>query len=200
MKPPLLFLLGLVYGTAGSARAQVPGRPTRLAIGFGVDTVRSPDREILALYRHYLLHRLDSIRPHPDWAGAEQARWPVFDLLSGYVYQGFQDFTIVHLAPAAGLDSTYLIRTLISSVDDSTREVRPLALYRVYVIRDGGHWVLANALPRLTRAWTRETIGRVTFIHPPTRPLARARAAAAAAFVDSLAGAFRLPAPPGIDY
>ena len=199
MKPVVGFLCAIVCGAAAAA-AQVPDPPIRMSLGFGVDTARSPDREILALYRRYLLHRLDSIHPHPEWAGAEQVRWPVFDLLSGYVYQGFRDFTIVHLAPAAGLDSTYLIRTLIASVDDSTREVRPLALYRVYAIREGGHWVLANALPRLTRAWSRETIGRVTFIHPATRPLARARAAATAAFVDSLAGAFQLPVPPGIDY
>lgn len=165
----------------------------RIALGFGVDTARSPNREIFALYQHYLIHRLDGIQPNPDWSPSEQRRWPVFDLLSGYVYQGFPHVTVVQLAPAVGLDSTYLIRFLISSVDDSTHDVRPLALYRVYAVRESGQWVLANALPRLTRDWQRETLGRVTFFYPPTHRFARSRAAATARFVDSLARAFDLP-------
>ena len=132
---------------------QVPESPMRLAVGFGVDTARSPNREIFALYRSYLGHRLDSVRPNPYWSRAEQTRWPLFDLLSGAIYQGLSNFTLVHLAPAVGLDSTYLIRTLISSVHDPGNEVKPLALYRVFATREGGRWVLANALPRLTRTW-----------------------------------------------
>jgi hypothetical protein len=120
--------------------------------------------------------------------------------MSGYVFQGFTNFTVVHLAPAVGLDSTYLIRTLISSVNDSTHEVKPLALYRVYATREVGRWVLANALPRVTRTWRRESIKHVTFMHPPALPFDRRRAEASAAFVDSLARAFEVPPPPAIDY
>jgi hypothetical protein len=93
-----------------------------------------------------------------------------------------------------------LIRTLIASVSDSSQDVKPLALYRVYATREGGRWVLANALPRLTRRWNHETIGRITFVFPPTRALARSRAEKTAAFVDSLARAFEVPPPPGIGY
>jgi hypothetical protein len=53
--------------------------------------------------------------------------------------------------------------------------------------------VLANALPRMTRDWHRETIGSVTFFFPPTHTLARSRASATARFVDSLARAFGVP-------
>jgi len=166
-----------------------------VALGFGVDTARSPNRELFALYQHYLAHRLDSIRPNPDWSSSEQQRWPVFDLVGGYVYQGFPNITVVQLAPAVGLDSTYLIRALVSSIDDSTQAVRPLALFRIYVARESGRWVLANALPRMTREWRRETIGTVTFSYPPTHRFARVRAEATARFVDSLSRAFNLPAP-----
>jgi len=165
----------------------------QVTTGFGVDTARAPKREILAVFQRYLTRRLDTIRPNPDWSSSEQRRWPVFDLLSGYVYQGFSHVTVVQLAPAVGQDSTYLIRVLISAVDDSTRDVRPLALYRVYAVRESGRWVLANALPRMTRDWQRETIGSVTFFLPPTHRFARSRAAATARFVDSLARAFDLP-------
>jgi len=193
-------LLSALAARFTAARAQGPAPPVHLAIGFGVDTTTSPHGEILALYRNYLTHRLDSLRPNPYWSAAEQKKWPVFDLLAPYIYQGFSNFTIVHLAPAVGLDSTYLVRTLISSVDDSTNEVRPLALYRVYATREAGSWVLANALPRLTRGWNREKIGRVTFVFPPSHTFARARAERTAAFVDSLARAFDIPPPPTIDY
>lgn len=192
-------VLALAIGAASATRAQAPQPPIRLVIGFGVDTARSPDREIFELFRHYLEHRQDTIRPNPDWSPAEQRRWPVFDLVGGYVYQGFTNYTVVHLAPAVDLDSTWVLRTLVSAVDDSTREVRPLALYRVYAVREAGRWVLANALPRTTRRWHRERIDSVTFVYPPGRAFDRSRAAATARFADSLARAFELPLP-AIEY
>jgi len=169
-------------------------------VGFGVDTLGVPNHEIFTLWRSYLLSRPDSIRPTVSWSRSEQERWPQFDLLSGYVYQGFSHFTVVHLAPAVGLDSTYLIRTLVSGVSDSVHDVRPLALYRVYAIREDGRWVLANALPRLTRGWHHETIGRVTFVFPSGRSFSRSLAVRTSAFVDSLAQAFQIPPPPTVDY
>jgi len=129
----------------------------------------------------------------------ERERWPLFDLLNGYVYQGSSNlFTVVHLAPAVGLDSTYLIRTLVSRVSDSGQTVTPLARYRVYATREGGRWVLGNALPRVTRAWRHETIGRITFVFPPTHMFDRVRAERSSKFVDSLARAFALSPAPAI--
>jgi len=130
----------------------------------------------------------------------EQQTWPSEDLLCTYVYQGFTNFTLVHLAPAIGLDSTYLIRTLVATVADSSQDVKPLALYRVYATREGGRWVLANALPRATRGWNHETIGRITFVFPPNRAFSRSRAEQTAGFVDSLARAFDVQPPSGIRY
>jgi hypothetical protein len=179
---------------AARLAAQAPPA-VHVALGFGVDTARSPNREIFALYQQYLAHRLDSIRPNPDWSLSEQQRWPVFDLVSGYVYQGFSNYTVVQLAPAVGLDSSYVIRVLVAAVDDSSHAVRPLALYRVYAVRESGRWVLANALPRMTRDWRRATIGSVTFWYPPTHAFVRSRARATARFVDSLAKAYDLPVP-----
>src|SRR6266581_1070622 len=151
--------------------AQLPDAPVRVAVGFGVDTISVLNHEIFGLLCSYV-----------------------------YQYQGFSTFTVVHLAPAAGLDSTYLIRTLVASVSDSGQVVRPLALYRLYATREGGRWVLANALPRLTRRWNHETIGRISFVFPLGQRFARARAEATAAFVDSLALAFQVPPPPAVGY
>jgi hypothetical protein len=184
---------------AADSTGQAP-TPIRIALGFGVDTIGVPNHDIFSLWRSYVQSRPDSIRPTVSWSHAEQERWPQFDLLSGYVYQGFPHFTIVHLAPAVGLDSTYVIRSLVSRVSDSAQEVNPLALYRVYATREDGRWVLANALPRLTRAWRHETVGRVTFVFPPTRSFSRVRAAQSSAFVDSLAQAFGIRPPRSVDY
>ena len=181
-------------------QAQLPDRAVHVAVGFGVDTAGVPNHEILSLWRSYLSSRPDCMRPASRWSRTEQERWPVVDLLCSYVYQGFSNFTVVHLAPAVGFDSTYLIRTLVVRVSDAGQDVQPLALYRVYATREGGRWVLANALPRLTRRWNHETIGRITFVFPPTRAFAHARAQATAAFVDSLARAFGVPPPPTIHY
>lgn len=181
--------------------AQASGTPVHVALGFGVDTASTPEREIFKLWHLYLSSRPDSVRRTALWSQAEQAKWPHFDLLRSFVYQGFTNYTVVDLLPAVGLDSTYLIRTLVAAVSDSIRRtVRPLALYRVYAVREEGRWTLANALPRLTRDWNRETFGRVTFVFPRSRRFARSRAETAAAFVDSLARAFDVVPPSNIEY
>jgi hypothetical protein len=183
-----------------AVRAQVSDTSVRVAVGFGVDTVGVPNHEIFALWRSYLTSRPSCTQQSSLWSPSERAQWPVADLLCSYVYQGYANFTVVHLAAAVGLDSTYLIRTLVARVSDPGQDVQPLALYRVYATRERGRWVLANALPRLTRQWNHVTIGRITFVFPATRRFTRARAAATAAFVDSLARAFAVPPPPTIDY
>jgi len=174
-------------------------RSLRLGIGFGVDTTSSVARKVLDLYRRYLTEPSDSVRA-TLWSERERARWRPYDLLASYVYQGFSDFTVVQLRAAVGLPETYCLTALVSAIDDSTRAVRPLALYSVYAIRQDGAWVLANALPRMTRKWPSDTVGAVIFIHPPTYELDHAAARATAAFVDSLAAAFRLPKPQPISY
>jgi len=192
-------VLMLGAGLAPSATAQLPVDSLRLAVGFGVDTTASPEREILALWQHYLTTPSDSLRAML-WSTQERLGGPHFDLVGPYVYQGFTHFTVVQVGPAVGLPETFVIRTLVTAVDDSTHDVRPLALYRVYATLENGRWVLANALPRTTRAWQRETFGSVTFVFPPGHRFARQRASATAAFVDSLARAFGLPKPAPISY
>lgn len=193
------FLLAIAAGSVGAARSQEPAAPVHVAIGFGVDTAGPTNHEVFALWRRYLESRPNCMDHSPDWSPAEQAQWPVEDLLCPYVFQGFPVFTVVHLAPAVGLDSTFLIRTLAARVADSV-SVQPLAFFRVYAKRAGGRWVLANALPILTRRWNHETIGMVSFVYPPGRAFSRPRAEATAAFVDFLVREFQVPPPRGIGY
>lgn len=195
----VVVLVALSTEVAISASAQLPVPSLRLVAGFGVDTTASPGREVFDLWGRYLTANSDSARARL-WSSSERARWQPYDLLAGYVYQGFPDLTVVRLGPAVGLPDTYLITTLVSSVEDSTRAVRPLALYTVYATLEDGHWVLGNALPRRTRTWRKETIGSITFFCPPAHGFNRDRARATAVFADSLATAFGLPAPLPISY
>ena len=200
MRPSFALPLVLTaFSPLAALRSQLPDTSVRVAVGFGVDTLGA-SHEIFVLWRSYLSSGPTCSQPSPLWASGERAQWPVVDLLCGYVYQGFSRFTVVHLAPAVGLDSTYVIRTLVAKVSDSGRDVQPLALYRVYATRERGRWVLANALPRLTSEWSHETIGRIRFVFPKTHRFVRARAAATSAFVDSLAAAFEMAPPPTIGY
>lgn len=201
MLPPTARLLVVaVFTPVATVRAQLPDTPVRVAVGFGVDTLGAPNHEIFTLWSSYLASRPNCAQHSPLWSPSEQVRWRIADLLCSYVYQGFSKFTVVHLAPAVGLDSTYLIRTLVARVSDAGQDVQPLALYRVYATREGGRWVLANALPRLTRRWNHETIGRMTFVFPLTQRFVRARAESTATFVDSLARAFEVSPPATISY
>lgn len=181
------------------AEAGLPVESLQLAVGFGVEQEASPERDILDLWRRYLTEPSDSIRA-TLWSGEERSSGPGYDLVAPYVYQGFRNFTVVHLGPAPGLDDTYVIRTLVSAVDDSTLDVRPLSLYRVYAIREGDGWVLGNALPRATRDWQRVTLGKVTFVCPQAHDFDRDAAKATAAWADSLARAFELPEPEPVTY
>lgn len=200
MRPSVVLSLAIAACTPFSAlRSQHPDRSVRVAVGFGVDTLGTSG-EIFGLWRTYLSNGPGCSQQSPLWAPSERAQWPVVDLLCTYVYQGFSRFTVIHLAPAVGLDSTYVIRTLVATVSDSAKDVQPLALYRVYATREQGRWVLANALPRLTRDWNHKTIGRVRFVFPRTHRFARDRAAATSVFVDSLAAAFEVSPPTGIEY
>ena len=191
-------LLFAVLHPLAAARAQVVDTSVHVAVGFGVDTLGT-NHAVFALWRSYLSSRPNCTQPSPLWSAAEQGQWPAVDILCGYVYQGFSRFTVVHLAPAVGLKDTYIIRTLVATVSPE-QDVLPLALYRVYATREQGRWVLANALPRLTKGWNHETIGRIAFVFPQGRQFDRGRARATAGFVDSLAQAFAVPPPARIGY
>lgn len=180
--------------------AQQTDTTVHVAVGYGVDTASTPNHEIFTLWSHYLKSHPSCTASSPDWSVAERAKWVHPDLLCGYAYQGQRPFTVVNLEPAVGMDSTFFIRTLVGSVGDSGVAYYPLALYRTYAVRENGRWALANALPRETRTWTHERIGRVTFVFPKTRPFARAKAEGAARFVDSLAAAWSLTPPERVTY
>jgi hypothetical protein len=198
-----LALCWLLCGAPLAINAQ--GAP-RLALGWGVDTIHTPHREIFDLWHSYIGDRPDSSHPNPYWSSEEQHSWPTYDLGGPQIYQGKEwgeglQGTVVELDRVRPDDSTtYVIRTLFARVDRLSGTVLPVAMVRVYAIRENGRWALANSLWRLTAGWPRTTVGPITFVYYPGHVFDRQRAEHAARFVDSLAKALDVPPPHGITY
>jgi hypothetical protein len=115
-------------------------------------------------------------------------------------YQGFPA-TVLSIASDGPGDSVYVVRVLYASADSSGR-VSPLALQRLFAVRQPGGqfgFRLSGALPYLTRQWEQRTSGRVTFWYAPGQHSDRSRIARASSFVDSVATLFQVPPPPHLD-
>lgn len=70
----------------------------------------------------------------------------------------------------------------------------------VFGVREGGRWVLANALPRRTAHWQRQVVGRITYFVDPRLKFSPSKARQALTFTDSVAKAFALPRLGPTDY
>jgi hypothetical protein len=208
-------VLCITVSTHSTARAQLrtqsPLAPPEL--GIGVDTLRSPawgtpwKAPVSAIYHRWAAF-LASTAPRyttpggalsPFWVAAEQRRWAGFVLPLGLV--GFEETPIVvDIRPATpGQDSVFVVKTMFMSPEP--RAVRqPIALLRVYAVRERGDWVFSNALPRTTRGWQHSTVGPFEYIYAPGYRFDRARALRGAAFADSLAEAFRVPKVSNVEY
>jgi hypothetical protein len=146
--------------------------------------------------------------PSPYWTSVDQRRWPIFDLAAAWIYFGAAGYprpqaTLVTIDPVIagheGSDDTFIVRALYTTVDSAGVSV-PVALTRTYAIREGGRWVLASPIPRLTAEWRRERRGRITFVLSPKHVFDPIRAERSGRFVDSLSLAFRIAAPPSITF
>ena len=200
MRLTLAVCASLISAASLSAQA-VP----RVDLGWGVDTLAAAWTDatwhpqsvaVLNSWRNYLLSDAHLQRPTQYWAADEQAIWPAYDLTAGIAYKGMPA-TVLDIRPVA--DSTFLVRTLFSSVSQE-RIVRPVALTRVYAVREGGQWVFSNALLRHTKDWPRHSVGSFTFVVDPVLEFNSAQAASTAAFADSLAANLGVARPESVTF
>ncbi len=140
--------------------------------------------------------------PSTHWSAAEQARWPMYDLAGFYVSERALPEVISVDPVNPVVDSAYRIVTQFWPEGPVPRDttVQPLLTMTVYARRERRRWVLANALPYATHAWSRSTVGRIAYHVAPALQFNAAKAERAAAFVDSLAAAFDVTPPERIDY
>src|SRR2546423_1471093 len=127
-----LLIVGLVG--AHSLRAQTPS--PSVSAGFGVDTTIADVRSVFSLVRAYLQKPDSSARTRGVWSTATELDRTVGDITAWQVNQGFPA-TVVGVIPAMPGDSIYIVRILYARAD-SAGSISPLALQRLYAIRERG--------------------------------------------------------------
>jgi hypothetical protein len=163
-----------------------------------------PEATILRTWLAYLRSKPAGLAtgagiPSPLWSSEEQAKWPMYDLAGFYVPDGARP-EVIAIQPAEGDEYQVVTRFTLPDSTASSAHRRTALTLTIYASRAGDRWLLANALPRLTRSWHSETVGQITFFLEPGRSFDRARAQRAVAFIDSLAMAFEVPRLRSVDY
>lgn len=183
-----------------AARANAQEAPPTVRVSFGIDTTITDVGSVVRLVRAYLAKPDSSARSRGLWSTATDFDRRVGDLTME-AYQGFPA-TIVSVASDGPGDSVYVVRVLYAQGDSTGARIAPLALQRLYAVRESGasfgFW-LAGALPRLTREWERRTEGRVTFWYAPGQHPDPAKISHTSTFVDSVAVLFHVPPPNHLD-
>ena len=193
---PFAFLFAFVMVVP--AQAQVA--PAAVSVSFGIDTTIVDVGNIVRLVRAYLAKPDSSARSRGLWSTATDFDRRFGDL-TAEAYQGFPA-TIVSVASDGPGDSVYVVRVLYASADSTGQRISPLALQRLFAVRESGapfHFRLSGALPRLTRLWEQRTKGRVTFWYAPGQKPNPAKISHTSSFVDSVASLFQVPPPKHLD-
>ena len=206
--PRLGALVGFWVATLIASVAMAQSVP-RVILGFGVDTTsaawsdlswHSEVPEIYRAWSEYLLNQPGRLSPNPRWSAQEQREWPAYDLTSVIAYNR-ASATVVDIRPVRENDlDEFIVKTLFSRVLGENRDVKPVALTRVYAFRENGEWVFGNALTRLTSDWERVQVGPIEYVVEPGRELDRTRAERAVTFADSLSLTFDVPRLQGLTY
>jgi hypothetical protein len=184
---------------AGGLQAQAPSPAVH--VGFGVDTAIADVRSVVQLVRAYLARPDSSAQERGLWDPSDRLFARAGDVARTQAYQGFPA-TVLGVTPVDHQDSVYAVRVLHAVGDARSRAARPLALQRLFAVRDRQApfgFRLSSALPRLTRHWARESAGRLTFRYAPGVSPDPGRIRQAVDFVDSLARMFAVKPPEQID-
>lgn len=193
-------MIGLCMVAIRPVHGQVPA--PAVSVGFGVDTTVADVGDVVRLMRAYLVKPDSSARSRGLWSVATEFDRRVGDI-TGEVYQGFPA-TIIGVTPApdAWDNSAYVVKVLYARADTTRHAVVPLALQRLYAVREpGGQFPfrLSGALPRLTRTWERRARGRMTFWYAPGQHPDNVKIVRAVRFVDSVAMLFGVTPPTHMD-
>jgi hypothetical protein len=184
--------------TAAQMSAQQPSAIVN--VSFGIDTTITEVGSVVRLVRAYLAKPDTSARSRGLWSTATDFDRRVGDMTTE-AYQGFPA-TIVSVASDGPGDSVYVVRVLYARGDSTGTDISPLALQRLYAVRESGApfgFKLAGALPRLTHEWEQRTEGRVTYWYAPGQHPDPVKISHTSTFVDSVAALFHVPPPKHID-
>lgn len=193
----LISIMAGAFAYSASTGAQTPS--PSVSTGFGVDTTVSDVRNIVSLVRAYVTRPDTSARSQGLWTTSNEFDRRVGDATLYQAYEGFPA-TVVGVLSTPG-DSVYVVKVLYAR-GDSTGAAAPLALQRLYAVRDPSArfgFKLSSALPRMTEHWEKRNAGPLTFYYAPGQRPNQARIDSVARFVDSVARLFGIPPPPHLD-
>lgn len=183
------------------AAAIVVGCGLALACG---QHAQAPRAQIYRTWMHYLdasgrHYHLGAFRPSPYWVSSEQHQWRVYALALAYLPDSAIP-QVLSIEPVPDSSGEYRVVTRFTSANENNPLRSRTATVTVFAVPSPDGWRLANALPRLTRLWRRDTVGPITYVYAPSYPFQRDRAERAASFVDSLAAALGVPRPDHLTY
>ncbi len=190
----------LIIGLVGHGPLDAQEPSPAVSAGFGVDTTITDVRNVVSLVRAYLAKPDSSARTKGLWSTATEFDRTIGDVTAGRANQGFPA-TVVGVIPAMPGDSVYIVRILYARAD-SAGTVAPLALQRLYAVRESGAryaFRLSSAFPRMRSNWEQRSKGAITFWYVPGQRPDVARIDRAARFVDSVAKLFKVPVPRHLD-
>lgn len=167
----------------------------------------TPEAAIYRVWKAYLESKHGQFAgnagtPSTLWLSSEQAKWPMYDLAGFYLPDGAVPEVLTIRPTSTRAGRAYEIVTRFRSAG-SPRPDSPSTTaltMTVYAVSAGNSWVLANALPRTTEGWRRETVGQITYFIDPRLKFDSVKAHRAVAFVDSLALVFGVPRLGPLDY
>jgi hypothetical protein len=166
-----------------------------------VDTTITDVGNIVRLVRAYLAKPDSSARERGLWSVAGDFDRRLGDVAAGDTYQGFRA-TVIGVVPVAPGDSVYVVKVLHAAADSGGQRISPLALQRLYAVREPGaafSFRLSAALPRLTKDWVRRSKGHMTFWYAPGQRPNMSKINRATRLVDSVAKLLEVPAPKHLD-
>ena len=187
-----------LVASCASSRVPVNATGQEAARPWAQPDAHGPAAEIHRTWLRYLEsvagnRYLGACRPSPYWDPAEQRQWPCYSLANLYLPDS-ATAEVLSIQPAAATGTTeYRVVTRFDTDSASSPLQSSTATMAVFAARSDTGWLFANALPRLTRAWCRETVGPITYVLEPGYPFDRQRAERAVAFTDSLAATFGVP-------
>ncbi len=160
-------------------------------------SAQTPQRQIYRTWMRYLdssgrRYYGAAFRPSPYWVESEQHQWRVYAFALAYLPDSAVP-EVLTIEPVPDGSGEYRLVTRFTSTNENNAMRSRTATLTVFAVPSTDGWRIANALPRLTRSWRRDTIGAITYVMAPSYSFDRARGDQAAAFIDSLAAALRVP-------
>ncbi|MGI9139850.1 MAG: hypothetical protein ACR2GJ_01940 [Gemmatimonadaceae bacterium] len=168
---------------------------------WGVDPALIALPAVVRTWRDYLAVRADPTKRLRFWSSADQRRTPDPDLLVAserYILDA--NAVLVEALPlAAGDSSRWVLRTMYVGAGTAAHPGL-LAMERIYMVREGGRWVLAHASAFETEGWQRAQVGPIEYVVHPAVRFNAARAAETARWAEATSERFGITNAAPITY